>query len=130
MLLITPGRICTSSPELGVPSSFADISEFDAILEVSETKAGYVPELSYGSHIFQDLVEAGILYSAVFEEDSTLHFDREHIQTVPNTLASYVKAAEELEDIVFVTENREEKIELYYDMTTEHLLITAGEGNQ
>ena len=29
MVLITPGRICTSSPELGVPSAFADISEFD-----------------------------------------------------------------------------------------------------
>ena len=129
MLLITPGRICTSSPELGVPSSFADISEFDAILEVSETKAGYVPELSYGSHIFQDLVEAGILYSAVFEEASTLHFDREHIQAATNALASYAKDAEELEGIVFVTESREEKIELYYDMTTEHLLITAGEGN-
>ncbi len=56
LMLLVPGRICTSSPELGVPTSFADISEFDVICEVSEKRAGYVPELSYGSHIFQDLV--------------------------------------------------------------------------
>ena len=34
MLLLTPGRICTSSPELGVPSAFSDISEFDMIAEM------------------------------------------------------------------------------------------------
>ena len=33
MILFTPGRICTSSPELGVPSSFAEISGFSAIFE-------------------------------------------------------------------------------------------------
>ena len=59
LLLLTPGRICTSSPELGVPSAFSDISEFSVIAEISESRAGYIPELSYGSHIFQDLVEAG-----------------------------------------------------------------------
>ena len=56
MLLMVPGRIGTSSPELGVPTTFADISEFEAICEIEEKKAGYNPELSYGSHIFQDLV--------------------------------------------------------------------------
>ena len=130
MLLIVPGRICTSSPELGVPSSFADISEFDAILEVSETKAGYVPELSYGSHIFQDLVEAGILYSAVFEEASTLHFDPAWIMAAPNALADYAEDPAELESIVRVVEGGPEKLELYYDMTSEHLLITAGAGEE
>ena len=52
MMLIVPGRVGTSSPELGVPTAFSDISEFDVICEVSESRAGYNPELSYGSHIF------------------------------------------------------------------------------
>ncbi len=129
LLLIAPGRICTSSPELGVPSSFADVSEFDAILEVSESSAGYVPELSYGSHIFQDLVEAGILYSAVFEAPSTLHFDPAWIMAAPNALAAYADAPEGLESVVRVVEGGPEKLELYYDMTTEHLLVTAGDGD-
>lgn len=41
LMLFVPGRIGTSSPELGVPTSFADISEFDVICEVAESRAGY-----------------------------------------------------------------------------------------
>lgn len=45
MLLITPGRIGTSSPELGVPVVYAEISHFTAIMEVAYSRAGYMPEL-------------------------------------------------------------------------------------
>lgn len=75
MLLMAPGRIGTSSPELGVPTNFSDISEFDAICEIADSRAGYNPELSYGSHFFQDLVESGILYSAIFENEKTIFFN-------------------------------------------------------
>ena len=71
MMLIVPGRGGTTSPELCVPTSFADISAYDIICETEESRDGYNPELSYGSHIFQDLVEAEILYTAIF---ITLHY--------------------------------------------------------
>lgn len=71
MMLIVPGRIGTSSPELGVPVVYADISQFSAVCEVSYRAAGYMPELSYGSHMFQDLVEANIFYGAIFEDEKT-----------------------------------------------------------
>ena len=74
MMLLVPGRIGTSSPELGVPTAFSDISGFDAVCEIAENRAGYNPELSYGSHIFQDLVEAQILYTAVFPGERTIRF--------------------------------------------------------
>ncbi len=122
LVLLTPGRICTSSPELGVPSAFADISEFSAIVEVSEKRAGYVPELSYGSHIFQDLVEAGILYSAVFEGASTIRFAPEQITRRENRLADYTELAGELKDVVHVADTAG-SVRLYYDMATEHLLL-------
>ena len=125
LVLITPGRICTSSPELGVPSAFADISQFDAILEVSERRAGYVPELSYGSHIFQDLVEAGILYTAVFEGSSTRCYRPEAVRAMPNTLADFMPP-EGLEDVVWVCDVSNKGVELYYDMVSERLLILSG----
>lgn len=56
ILLLSPGRIGTSSPELGVPVAFGDISNFSIICEVADNRTGYMPELSYGSHMFQDLV--------------------------------------------------------------------------
>ncbi len=125
MILITPGRICTSSPELGVPSSFAEISEFDAIFEVSESRAGYIPELSYGSHIFQDLVESEILYTAIFESESTLHFHPEWLMEGENAISKYFDQGEELEQIVFVKEAKPGNVNLYYDVAEEHLLITT-----
>lgn len=64
----------TSSPELGVPVPFRSISNFSAVCEVSDSRAGYVPELSYGSHMFQDLVEAQILYGAVYNDRRTLSY--------------------------------------------------------
>ena len=79
MMLIVPGRVGTTSPELGVPTTFADISAFEIICEMEESRAGYNPELSYGSHIFQDLVEAEILYTAVFNNQKTVHFHPEKL---------------------------------------------------
>jgi hypothetical protein len=75
LLLMTPGRIGTSSPELGVPVCFGDISNFSAICEVSDSRAGYMPELSYGSHMFQDLVEAEIFYGAIYNNRKTYAYN-------------------------------------------------------
>ncbi|MBO4863307.1 MAG: hypothetical protein J5517_02975 [Eubacterium sp.] len=126
LLLLTPGRICTSSPELGVPSAFADISEFNVIAEVSETKAGYIPELSYGSHIFQDLVEAGILYTAVFEGKNTKAYHPEMLfeGTGNKEITKEItEQPEENEGIVNVYDVSDSDLYLYYDLTEERLLI-------
>ena len=122
ILLLTPGRICTSSPELGVPSAFSDISEFDMIAEISETEAGYMPELSYGSHIFQDLVEAGILYTAVFKDESTLQFCPELLNGMPDLVKEYTNEAEQVEGIIRICDAAGSGLTLYYDMSTEHVM--------
>ncbi len=71
---LLPGRTGTSSPELGVSVVFGDTSGFSENCEVSDNRAGYMPELSYGSHMFQDLVEARIRYHAVFNNHRTLEY--------------------------------------------------------
>ena len=55
----------------------AQISNFRTICEIAYSKAGYQPELSYGSHMFQDLVEADIMYTAIFENSHTKFFNPE-----------------------------------------------------
>ncbi len=120
-MLFTPGRICTSSPELGVPSTFAEISAFQAICEVSDQQAGFQPELSYGSHIFQDLVEAGILYTAVFEDRTTLRFNLSRALRGENLLTEMDPSARGLEDTIRVV--RVSGCRLWYNMLDEHLLM-------
>ncbi len=84
LLLVAPGRLGTSSPELGVPVSFANISGFCGICEVADSRAGYMPELSYGSHMFQDLVEADISYNAIWNDKRTLHYREDCFHNLEN----------------------------------------------
>lgn len=123
MMLIVPGRIGTTSPELGVPTAFSDISAYDIICEVEESKAGYNPELSYGSHIFQDLVEAEILYTAVFHNEKTMHFAPEKLKECPDIVSEF-ESGEELQDIVHIYDVKDKKCEVYDDVADEHLIIT------
>ena len=124
MMLIVPGRVGTTSPELGVPTSFADISAFEIICETEETKAGYNPELSYGSHIFQDLVEAEILYTAVFNNAKTIHFHPDKLQRCPDVIGDF-DCTENLSDIVHVYDVSGINCKVYNDIANEHLVITC-----
>lgn len=84
ILLMTPGRLGTSSPELGVPVNFAQIAGFRGICEVSDRRAGYMPELSYGSHMFQDLVEADIFYCALWGDQRTVWYQESFFRDEPD----------------------------------------------
>ena len=104
ILLMTPGRIGTSSPELGVPVTFADISGVCGICEVSDSRAGYMPELSYGSHMFQDMVEAEIFYSALWEDKRKLSYEPELFAAETNLFPKICPDMEELFSMFRVTE--------------------------
>lgn len=104
LMLMTPGRLGTSSPELGVPASFADISNFSGVCEVSEDRAGYMPELSYGSHMFQDLVEADIFYCAVWKDRRTISFRPELLDSLPDRFSELCPGFSELAHIFRVVE--------------------------
>lgn len=133
LILIVPGRIGTSSPELGVPTSFSDISEFSAIFEVAESRAGYNPELSYGSHIFQDLVENEILYMALFEDERTRVFDMKPVLEQKNQIGLAGEDLEALSSIVGLYLMEPGQCRLYHDLYDEHLVCAfhkRGQGGE
>ena len=123
LVLLTPGRIGTSSQELGVPTAFSDISSFRAIFEIAESRAGYQPELSYGSHIFQDLVESDILYGAVFEDERRVHFHPEYLKALPNDILRIVPEADS--SVIAYYDMSNCSCCLMNDMQKEHLLLSA-----
>lgn len=125
-ILMTPGRIGTSSPELGVPVSFGQISNFQTICEIAYSKAGYMPELSYGSHMFQDLVEAEILYVAIGEDIHTLQFRPELLDRLcPDLFPELLPEESALKGIVRIY--RPEKAVLYHDDQQEKTLALLSE---
>ncbi len=122
LLLMVPGRIGTTSPELGVPTAFADISEFEAICEIANSQAGYNPELSYGSHFFQDLVESGILYNAIFENDKTKVFNMDLLEGCENILTDFDEKFESLKDIIRIYDVSDMGFTLCNDMKKERII--------
>jgi hypothetical protein len=118
LMLISPGRIGTSSPELGLPVSFSDISNFKILCEYADTKIGFVPELSYGSHMFQDLVETEMFYVAIMDtqDSGTEVFDKNFWSKEENALSSILPHLNEYTDIIKVYETDSLKhLNLYAD---------------
>ena len=72
-------------------------------------------------------MEAGILYTAVFETESTVHFAPELLGRCENRLAGYAENAGGLSGIVKVWETENTGLTLYYDMSREHLMVAMEE---
>jgi hypothetical protein len=86
-MLVGPGRWGTSTPSLGVPVSFGEISAVSVICEVVAMGDGVVPDVSLGSHFFNDLVEANMLYLALFPGREGHAFKQFALANAPNRLA-------------------------------------------
>lgn len=86
-ILVGPGRWGSSNPELGVPVSYADIFNADALVEVPMAIHDEEPEASYGTHFFQDLIEAQIFPVAVYPGKDSDFIDFAFFRNAPNALA-------------------------------------------
>ena len=129
ILLMAPGRIGTSSPELGIPVKFSGISHFCAIVEMDEEGSLYAPELSYGSHMFQDLVEAEIFYTALFhvtgeDERRRREFFQSHAKSLP-----LPAQFEELSHMVSLYDFSDGRLMLYYDIRSGETLCALNKEN-
>jgi pyruvate, water dikinase len=66
LVLVGPGRWGTGSPSLGIPVRAGRIARACAVCEVVAMHGGLVPDVSLGTHFFNDLVEHDLLYLACF----------------------------------------------------------------
>jgi pyruvate, water dikinase len=75
-LLMGPGRWGSRGDiQLGVSVTYADISNTAILAEVARRQGSYVPDLSFGTHFFQDLVEAGIRYLPLYPDEPGNRFN-------------------------------------------------------
>ncbi|PLX69360.1 MAG: hypothetical protein C0603_00080 [Denitrovibrio sp.] len=66
-MLMGYGRWGSSVTALGVPVEFNQIDGMKAIVEIGHIAKGMVPELSYGTHFFHEVVESKIVYVSVLD---------------------------------------------------------------
>ena len=111
-ILLGPGRWGTTTPSLGIPVNFAEINKMTVLSEIAYEGGNLMPELSFGTHFFQDLVESDIYYIALFPQKENVIFNKEKLLGMPNMLTD-----------IFPEENNYENAVKVYDFDSEQLQI-------
>lgn len=102
-ILMGPGRWGSRGDiKLGVRVTYSDISHTAMLVEIARRVGSYVPDLSFGTHFFQDLVEARIRYLALYPDEEGNLFAHDFFARSPNALADLLPEYEYLSDVVRV----------------------------
>ncbi len=102
-ILIGPGRWGSRGDiKLGVQVTYSDISNTAMLIEIAKKKSKQQPELSFGTHFFQDLVEANIKYLPLYPEDDGIVFKSGFFHKNTNSLGTILPAYADLSDVIKV----------------------------
>jgi predicted nucleotidyltransferase len=134
-ILMGPGRWGSRGDiKLGVNVSYSDINNTSVLIEIAKKKGNYVPDLSFGTHFFQDLVEACIKYIPLYPDDTKITFNEMFLKNSNNILKELLPEFEHLSDTVKVidvnkrTEGKILKILLNSDLDEALAYLTAPSG--
>jgi len=104
ILLIGPGRWGTKMPALGIPVTFAQIKNASVLCEVVAMHEGLTPDISLGTHFFNDLVEMEILYMAIYPKNKDYILNEKLMTGTPNRLESLVPDSKKWADSIYVAD--------------------------
>jgi KaiC/GvpD/RAD55 family RecA-like ATPase len=131
IMLIGPGRWGTSTPSLGVPVSFAEINRISVICEMDTMHEGLIPDLSLGTHFFNDLVEMNILYMGFFRKNPRNAINREFLRQSPNRLEELLSNASVLSQAVRVIDIQDgQRIVLSADTMKQNAVVYVERANR
>jgi len=100
IITMGPGRWGSSNMDLGVNVGYADISNTSVLVEIAREEMGHVPEVSYGTHFFQDLVESRIIYLPVYPGDKEACYNNEFFHNATNALEELMPELAEFSSII------------------------------
>jgi predicted nucleotidyltransferase len=102
-ILLGPGRWGSRGDiRLGVSVTYSDINNSAMLLEIARRQRDYVPELSFGTHFFQDLVESGIRYLPLYPDEEGVVFNETFLRDSENILESLLPDCGNLSDTIRV----------------------------
>jgi hypothetical protein len=122
VLLIGPGRWGTTTPSLGVPVSFSEINNISVMVEVAYEGGNLMPELSFGTHFFMDLVETDIFYIAIFPQKENVVFNEGILSRMPNLLGELLPESSKYTDIVKVYDVEQDKLQIICDIISQKVV--------
>ena len=102
-ILIGPGRWGSRGDiKLGVPVTYSDINNAAMLIEVARQRGNYLPDLSFGTHFFQDLVEASIRYLPLYPDDPKISFNENFLRHTHSVLEELLPEFAHLSDTLRV----------------------------
>lgn len=108
-LLMGPGRWGSRGDvRLGVSVTYSEISNTAVLIEIARKRGSYVPELSFGTHFFQDLVEAEIRYVPLYPDDPAVVLNESFLKRSRNVLKELLPEFAHLTDTLRVIDVRAE----------------------
>lgn len=102
LLTMGPGRWGSSNLDLGVNVGYADISNAAVLVEIARSESGQVPEVSYGTHFFLDLVEAGVIYLPVYPDEPESRYNEAMLHGAPSVLSEELPELSSLNELLRV----------------------------
>jgi hypothetical protein len=121
-LLLGPGRWGTTTPAMGVPVSFSEINNIAALAEIAYQDGSLIPDLSFGTHFFQDLVEMDIFYLALYPEKKNVIFNKVWLDRQPNILKDLAPEDKKYAAVVHVCDVRAKDLRLLSDIVTQEMV--------
>lgn len=121
-ILMGPGRWGTSTPSLGVPVSFYEINNITVLGEIAFSDGNLMPELSFGTHFFQDLVETNIFYVALFPEKESVVFNNMHVLSKNNILGELLPESSKYKDVIEVYDMGNKKLQIMSDIVSQRVV--------
>ena len=125
-LLMGPGRWGTTTPSLGVPVKFAEINNVAVLAEVAFSAGNLMPELSFGTHFFQDLVETKIFYVALFPGKKDVVFNDEWFAKSKNLFAELLPESAGYEGVVGVYDVSDRNLKIMSDVVSQKVICFFG----
>jgi len=102
-ILAGPGRWGSRGDiKLGVQVTYSDIFNTAMLIELAYEKDGYTPELSFGTHFFQDLVESNIKYLPLYPDNEGTEFRCDKLKKLPNHLKDFFPDDRSMDKVVRV----------------------------
>jgi hypothetical protein len=102
-ILMGPGRWGSRGDiKLGVSVTYSDINNAAVLMEIAAARGSYVPDLSFGTHFFQDLVESSIRYLPLFPGQPGTIFNELFLKRAPNILADMLPEFAHLSNVLHV----------------------------
>ncbi len=102
-ILMGPGRWGSRGDiKLGVSVTYSEINNTAMLIEIARKQKNYIPELSFGTHFFQDLVESGIQYLPLYPDNYGVVFKEEFFTGSKNILINLLPDLAKFSEVIKV----------------------------